>query len=105
MIEKESRFLRVQDLQGEIVATISSVTLEPLPGRDGWVMRFNDLSKVLPLNATMLRALERAFGPESDAWTGKRVIIFIDPAVTYNGHVVGGVRSRAAEENAAPDEF
>lgn len=68
-------------------------------------MRFNDLSKALPLNATTLRALERAFGLKSDAWTGKRVAIFIYPAVPYNGQIVGGARRGAAEGNAAPDEF
>lgn len=46
------------------------------------------------VNDTNLRLLQKHFGYETDAWVGKRVILWFDEAVTYQGRLVGGIRLR-----------
>jgi hypothetical protein len=46
------------------------------------------------LNTTTIRVLEKAFGPDSDDWAGKKVVLYTDPNVSFKGQVVGGLRLR-----------
>jgi hypothetical protein len=92
-----SKYLRKEDVDDELVVTCKTVKLEDMPG-DGaerrWVLYFNELLKGLVLNATSIRVLEKAFGGHSDDWAGKKVVLYVDPNVSYKGQVVGGLRIR-----------
>jgi hypothetical protein len=95
----KSKFLRKEDFDDDVPATISSCEKEELPSdgggtRECWLLGFTSLPKKLVLNVTMIRVLERAFGTDSDDWIGKKVILYSDPGVTFMGKVVGGVRLR-----------
>jgi hypothetical protein len=93
----ESKFLRKEDVDEDIVVSIKGVSLENMPGEEGkqrWVLAFRELPKGLVLNATTIRVLEKAFGQHSDDWAGKRVTLFVDPNVSFKGQVVGGLRLR-----------
>jgi hypothetical protein len=96
----QSKFLRKEDIDDDTPATIKSLKLEDMPGDAGeqrWAAYFRELQKGMVLNTTMIRVLEKAYGDESDAWIGKKVVLYVDPTVVYKGAVVGGLRLRPAK--------
>ena len=106
----QSKFLRKEDLDDDVLVTIKKVTLEDMPGDGGeqrWVLSFKELPKGLVLNVTTIRTLESAFGGDTDDWVGGKVTLFVDPGVQYKGKVVGGVRLRPhkAKVAQAPADF
>lgn len=99
-----SKFLRKEDFEEDRVMTIKTVKLEDMPGDDGqqkWVLYFREDAKGMALNVTSIRVLEKAFGDDSDMWVGKRVMVYVDPNVSFGGRVVGGLRLRAPKGQAA----
>jgi hypothetical protein len=94
----QSKFLRKEDFEdGDQVLTVKGVKLEDMPGDDGqqkWVLYFRELPKGMALNSTTIRVLEKGFGDDSDLWIGKRVMVYVDPNVTFGGRLVGGLRLR-----------
>jgi len=99
-----SKFLRKEDFDEDRVMTIKTVKLEDMPGDDGqqkWVLYFREEAKGMALNVTTIRVLEKAFGDDSDNWVGKRVMVYVDPNVSFGGRVVGGLRLRPPKQAAA----
>jgi hypothetical protein len=101
-----SKFLRKEDIEDDVVVTMKNVTLETMPGDDGeqrWVLSFREIPKGLVLNTTLIRMLEKTHGRHSDDWVGKKIILFVDPSVTFKGQVMGGLRLRPMKQpKAAP---
>lgn len=96
-----SKFLRKEDFDEDRVMTIRGVKLEDMPGDSGdqkWVLYFKEDAKGMALNVTSIRVLEQAFGDDSDNWTGQRVMVYVDPNVSFGGKVVGGLRLRAPKK-------
>jgi hypothetical protein len=92
-----SKFMRKDDVEDEVCVTVKNVQLEDMPGDDGekrWTLSFRELPKALPLNTTTIRVLEKAYGPDSDDWIGKKVTLYVDPHVAFKGQIVGGLRLR-----------
>lgn len=74
----QSKFLRKEDIEDDLVVTCRDVKLENVPGEVGeqrWVLFFRELPKGLVLNATTIRVLEKAFGHDSDDWRGRKVTL------------------------------
>lgn len=46
-------------------------------------------------NKSMRRVLAKAWGAESNAWIGRRMTLFGNPAVVYGGKAVGGIEIAA----------
>lgn len=93
----QSKYLRKEDIDDEIVVTLKDVSLESMPGDVGeqrWVLAFKELPKGLVLNSTTIRVLEKAFGADSDDWVGKKAVLYVDPNVSFKGQIVGGLRLR-----------
>ena len=87
----QSKFLRKEDLDDDVLVTIKRIALEDMPGDDGerrWVAYFKELPKGLVLNVTTIRTLESALGGDTDDWIGARVTLFVDPGVQFKGKVV-----------------
>ena len=102
----KSKWLKASDCNGDVSATIDRIANEDVAGDgkpDGykWTCYFRELEKGLVLNVTNIRALESAFGDDSDDWVGKRVVLFSMP-VPYQGKIVQGVRLRA-DKNATSE--
>lgn len=99
-----SKFLRKEDFDEDMVATIKGVKLEDVgnQGEQRWVVYFREFAKGMVLNVTSIRVLEGAFGDDSDGWIGKRVMIYVDPNVSFQGRVTGGLRLRTPKPRAAP---
>ena len=58
-----------------------------------WTLIFDD-DQYLSLNDGNLRLVSRWFGTKPRAWTGKRVTVYRDPSVMFQGVVKGGWRLR-----------
>jgi hypothetical protein len=100
-----SKFLRKEDFDEDQVCTIKGVELETLNQQSHdqkWVMYFKEHEKGMVLNTTTIRVLEQAFGDDSDHWIGKRVMVYVDPNVSFQGKIVGGLRIRTPKKGAAP---
>ena len=99
----QSKFLRKDDVDDDVIVTIKDVSLEDMPGDSGeqrWVLAFRELPQGLVLNTTSIRVLEKAFGQDSDDWRGQKVSLYVDPNVSFKGQVVGGLRLRPLKAKA-----
>ena len=93
----QSKFLRKEDIDDELIVTCKTVTLEDMPGDNNdqrWVLYFREIPKGLVLNATTIRVLDKSFGKHSDDWVGKKATLYVDETVQFKGQVVGGLRLR-----------
>lgn len=104
---KESRYVKKEDVGDGVIVTIAGLTQENLamenqPPEMKWVMAFRENIKPLVLNSTNAQLCAKALNsPETDDWTGKQVILFNDPNVSFGGKLTGGVRIRKNQQ-AAP---
>lgn len=97
-----SKFLKKEDFDEDRVMTIKGVSLEEVAqGEQKWILFFREEAKGMALNTTSIRVLENAFGDDSDNWIGKRVMVYVDPNVSFQGRVVGGLRLRPPKKQAA----
>lgn len=90
----QSKFLRKEDFEEDQLCTIRGVRLEDVgnTGEQRWVIYFKEHQKGMVLNVTSIRVLEAAFGDDSDDWKQKTVTVYVDPNVSFQGRVVGGLR-------------
>ncbi len=58
-------------------------------------LRFVGKDRELGLNSTHIKVLKALFGPNTGDWFGKRVALYVDPAVSAFGQIVSAVRIRA----------
>lgn len=92
-----SKFLRKEDFDEDRVMTIKGVKLEDMPGDNGeqkWVLYFKEEAKGMAMNITTIRVLEQSYGDDTDHWVGNKVMVYVDPNVSFQGRVVGGLRLR-----------
>ena len=92
-------YLRQEDVPEPRLVTIAKVDQAVFEDsgkeREKLVVDFEELGRRLVVNSINNRRLQRACGHhETDNWTGKQVVIFVDPDVEMGGRVVGGLRVR-----------
>ena len=55
------------------------------------------------VNSTNIKRLAKACASEdTEDWTGKQVVLYVDPDVEFGGNVVGGLRIRAHKVTPEP---
>ena len=101
----ESKYLKQSDVEDETLVTIVKVGKANVAKKDEepefkWLIRFTEFQKPMVLNSTNIKRIARACGDDTDDWTGKKVILYVDPDVEYAGNVVGGLRVRASRSPA-----
>lgn len=104
---RESKFLKQSDVGKAVLWTIHglekvNVAKEGAEPEHKWALTFHESDKPLVLNATNIQLLEKILGDDTDLWTGKRVVLYVDPNVSYGGKIVGGIRVRAPKPGAVP---
>ena len=103
---KESKFLKKEDVGTGLLLTVNGVGQENVAkqGADPemkWVLHFEESDKPLVLNQINIQIAAQVFGSEdTDDWTGKRLVLYTDPNVSFGGKVVGGIRVRAPKKTA-----
>jgi hypothetical protein len=96
----ESKFLKQSDFPQDRLLTIVGVKRENMAKEDEapeyrWTVKFKELDKPMVANSTNLKRIFRICGDDTDEWPGKRVVVYTDPDIEYQGKVVGGLRIRA----------
>jgi hypothetical protein len=97
----ESKYLKQTDVNDDTVVTVvkvgkANVAKEGEEPEYKWLIRFQEFPKPMVLNSTNIKRLARACDSNNtDDWTGKKVILYVDPDVEFGGNVVGGLRIRA----------
>jgi hypothetical protein len=101
----QSKFLRKEDFDEDQVMTIKDCKLEDVGKEDAaeqrWVLYFRERDKGMVLNVTTIRVLEQAYGGDTDQWVGNKVMVYVDPNVSFGGKVVGGLRLRTPKKQGA----
>ena len=95
----ESKFLKKEDVDPPVLVTIdrvaqNNVAMQGVDPEMKWCLYFLELDKPMVLNSTNIKRLARACGDDTDEWTGKQVMLYVDPDVEFAGNVVGGLRVR-----------
>lgn len=100
----QSKFLRKEDFDEDTIVTIKGVKLEDLGNENAneqrWVLYFEENPKGMVLNITTIRVLEQAYGGDTDDWKSQKVTVYVDPNVSFQGRVVGGLRLRPQKKGA-----
>ena len=102
---KESKFLKKEDVGQGRLFTISkiekvNVALEDQPKEEKWVTYFREVEKGFVTNWTNLQLIAKAMNSdEVETWTGKQIVLYEDPNVSYGGKLTGGIRCRAPKQN------
>ena len=104
-----TRFLKSAEFKGEdVTLTITDVFLEELDREDNLketkgLVSFKESPKVFVLNRTNSDCLKAMFGPETEAWKGKRVTFFPSPMVNpFTKENISAIRLRGSPDLAAP---
>lgn len=104
----DSKYLRKEDLDGEVIVTIAkigqgNVAMDDQPEEKKWMIRFKEFPKPMVLNSTNIQLLAKACSSDdTDDWLGKEVILYVDDNVSFGGKLVGGIRVKSAKPAAAP---
>ena len=107
---KESKYLKKEDVgQGKLVTIKSleqvNVAMEDQPEEIKWVIHFQEFPKGMVLNWTNIQLIAKATGSEeTDTWTGKKVVVYEDPNVSFGGKLTGGIRIRAQRTQGDKNE-
>ena len=99
-----SKYLKAADFtSGPQNAVMGSLAMEVLTeGHDAQpVLYFHGQTKGLVLNKTNANMIAHTLGPETDAWMGKTLQLYVEP-VSFQGRIVDAIRVRMAPEVAAP---
>lgn len=97
---KESNFLKKEDVGRGFLATITgcirkNVAKEGAEPDHKWCLTFAELEKPLVMNATNIQLAEQITGSDdTDHWVGHKVVLYVDPNVSYGGKLIGGIRMR-----------
>lgn len=98
---RESKFLKQSDIGAGALMTVTgcerhNVAKEGAEPEHKWCLAFEESEKPLVLNSINIQLCERIFASDdTDDWVGKRIVLYVDPTVSYAGKVVGGIRVRA----------
>ncbi len=103
----ESKFLKQTDVGAGALMTVEScdqhnVAKQGADPEMKWCLSFSESDKPLVLNSTNIQLCQRVFGSDdTDDWIGKKIVLYTDPNVSFQGKVVGGIRVRAPKIKAA----
>ena len=105
---RESKFLKKEDVGRGALGTIAgcgqyNVAMEGAAPEHKWCLTFHELDKPLVLNSTNIQLCAQICGSDdTDHWVGKRIVLYTDPNVSFQGKLVGGIRVRAPKVTAPP---
>ena len=103
-----SKYLSKDDLSGPTLGVIDAVVIETLGQGDEQETKpvlywKSGLPKPMVINNTNWQNVEALYGDDSDGWMGKTVEVWVDPAVSFGGKRIGGLRLRAPSTETQPN--
>lgn len=106
-VMKSSNFLKKEDVGDGTIVTIRHVSQENVakqgaPEELKWCVHFDEFDKPMVCNAVNSQLMAKFCGSEeTEEWSGKKVILYDDPTVSYAGKLTGGIRCRAVPKAQA----
>lgn len=97
-----SNYLRAADLPAnrDVRAVMDAVEVETMQdGADRPVLRFQNKARGLVLNKCNAATIAAAYGPETDNWAGRAIILFVSSTM-FQGRQVACIRCRATTGGA-----
>ena len=92
-----SNYVKASDLKGkEVVLKISRVAMEDIGGDHKPIVYFHGAEKGMVLNKTNSMNIATLYGPETDGWVGKEVLLY-PTWVDFQGRSVEAVRVRGPQ--------
>lgn len=92
-----SNYVKATDLKGkECTLTISRIAMEDIGGEHKVVAYFQGTEKGMILNKTNSMNIATLYGPETDGWVGKSVLLY-PTWVDFQGRSVEAVRIRGPQ--------
>ena len=104
---KKSNFLTKTDCGPGILVTVSgckqeNVALPGAPEELRWCLFFKEQEKPMVLNTTNAQIIAAVCGSENtDDWNGRKIVLYNDPNISFQGKLVGGIRARAPRIQSA----
>lgn len=96
-----SKFLKAADLNGsQIVVTIKDCIVESIGEDRRPVLYFAGKEKGVVLNKTNATNISDVYGPDTDEWVGKKVVLYT-AYVDFQGRSVESIRIRKPKESEA----
>lgn len=75
--------------------TVEDVSIKTFSGKEGpevkLIVKFKECPRALACNATNRKKLVKIFGPETDEWVGKKVMLHLE-SVDYMGESFDAIR-------------
>jgi hypothetical protein len=106
-----SKYLKAADLNGgEALVTIKDCIVESLGEDKRPVLYFAGKEKGVVLNKTNATNISDAYGPDTDEWVGKKVVLYT-AYVDFQGRSMEAIRIRPAKggdgkaKSAVPPQF
>lgn len=103
----ERKFLKKEDVGSGMLLTVSGVIQENVAKQGTepemkWCLTFRETDKPFTLNSTNIQLCQQIFASDdTDHWLHKRIVLYTDPNVSFQGKVIGGVRVRKPKGAAA----
>lgn len=100
----QSKYLKQGDVPDPLIVTIVGVKQVNVAKEDDapemkWAIKFKEFSKPMILNSTNLHLAAKILNSDdTDDWTGREIILFSDPNVSFKGELIGGLRFRGQEK-------
>jgi hypothetical protein len=100
-----SKWLKASDLQGKkIQVTIREVVSEEVSqGESKPIVHFEGKDKGLVLNKTNAMVIAASYGPETDGWMGKPIVLY-SAKVNFQGQMTDALRVEVPQPMADPDD-
>ena len=94
-----SKFLKAGDLNGnQIVVTIKDCIVETIGEDKRPVLYFAGKEKGVVLNKTNATNVSEAYGPDTDEWVGRKVVLYT-AYVDFQGRSVESIRIRKPKDS------
>ena len=90
--------LQKEDIPSPILVTVSRFDETRFDGEDRrrLVLGFEELERTLVLNNTNIQVAIETFGTDDvESWVRKKIVLYTDPNVMFQGRRTGGLRLRA----------
>ena len=110
---RNSKYLQQSDVTNSpyksLLTTIKEVTEENMASdsqaeRMKYVIHFEENYKPWAPGNETLGVISRIAGTgDVDAWQGTKLVLFIDPNVSYQGKITGGIRCREPKNQNEPE--
>jgi hypothetical protein len=86
-----TKYVKAQDINGQVQVTIRAAVMEQLGDEHKLVVYFDGHEKGMVLNKTNANNLSNLYGPESDGWIGKSMML-VSTFVDFQGQSTPALR-------------